>query len=110
ASLVGASVVWATFAPGRAQIFPPSPPAVVAATGGDVYRGETVFQSKCASCHGQGGRGGGVGPRLVDSGVDAAMVTARVQQGRGVMSAGLVDGHERADVVAYVVSISGAGG
>jgi len=29
-----------------------------------------------------------------------------VQQGRGIMPAGLVGGQEQADVVAYVVSIS----
>jgi hypothetical protein len=31
-----------------------------------------------------------------------------VQQGRGIMPAGLVSGREEADVVAYVVSISSA--
>ena len=57
-------------------------------------------------CHGAGGVGGGVGPPLVDTGLDAAAVNTAVQQGRGVMPAGLVSGQEQADVVAYVVSIS----
>jgi hypothetical protein len=47
-----------------------------------------------------------VGPRLAGAGLDAAAVTAAVQQGRGVMPAGLVSGQDQADVVAYVVSIS----
>jgi hypothetical protein len=33
-------------------------------------------------------------------------VTTAVEQGRGIMPAGLVTGQEEADVVAYVVSIS----
>ena len=49
---------------------------------------------------------GGVGPALVETGLDAAQVSAVVQQGRGVMPAGIVSGQEQADVVAYVVSIS----
>ena len=68
--------------------------------------GEIVFERSCASCHGSGGEGGSIGPRLVASGIDAAAVSAAVQQGRGVMPAGLVSGGEEADVVAYVVSIS----
>jgi mono/diheme cytochrome c family protein len=104
--LVGAAVVVCTFLLAQAQIFEPSLPAAGATTGGDIYRGETVFQRECASCHGDGGTGGGVGPRLSGAGIDAATVVAAVQQGRGVMPAGLVSGREEADVVAYVVSIS----
>lgn len=104
--LIGGAVVASTFALAQAEIFAPSAPAGTAASGGDIYRGETVFQRECASCHGSGGEGGGVGPRLVGAGIDAATVTAAVQQGRGVMPAGLVTGREEADVVAYVVSIS----
>jgi len=104
--LVGAGVVVCTFALAQAQIFEPSLPAASAAAGGDVYRGETVFQRECAACHGARGEGGGVGPRLSGAEIDAATVTAAVQQGRGVMPAGLVSGREEADVVVYVVSIS----
>ena len=39
-------------------------------------------------------------------GLDATEVATAVQQGRGVMPAGIVTGQEQADVVAYVVSIS----
>ena len=65
--LVGAVVVIATFALVQAQIFEPTAPAQAVGTGGDVYRGETVFQRECASCHGTAGEGG-IGSRLVDSG------------------------------------------
>jgi mono/diheme cytochrome c family protein len=104
--LVGAAVVVCTFALAQAQVFEPSVPPAPASAGGDVYRGETVFQRECAGCHGKGGEGGGVGPRLAGAGVDAATVSAAVQQGRGVMPAALVSGGDEADVVAYVVSIS----
>lgn len=102
--LVGGAVVVATFALAQGQIFAPSAPASSTADG-DVYRGETIFQRECAGCHGDQGQGG-VGPELAGSGLDAATVAAVVQQGRGVMPAGIVSGQEQADVVVYVVSIS----
>jgi mono/diheme cytochrome c family protein len=104
--LVGAAVVVATFALAKAQVFEPEVPAGSAVGTGDASRGATVFQRECAGCHGSAGTGGGVGPTLADAGIAAATVTAAVQQGRGVMPAGLVSGQEQADVVAYVVSIA----
>ncbi len=104
--LVGAAVVAGTFGLAKAQVFEPEAPAGSAVTGGDIYRGEIVFERECASCHGPGAEGGGVGPRLVAAGLDAATVTAAVQQGRGVMPPGLVSGGDEADVVTYVVSLS----
>ena len=102
--LAGGIVVVATFALAQATVFEPS-----ASTGGqaagDLSRGEAVFASECASCHGEGGTGG-VGPALFETGLDAAQVSAVVQQGRGVMPAGIVSGQDLSDVVAYVVSIS----
>ena len=103
--LIGGAVAVATFALAQAEIFAPSAPAGGAAVG-DFYRGETIFQRECAGCHGQGGKGGGVGPVLVEAGLDSTEVSAAVQQGRGVMPAGIVSDKEQADVVAYVVSIS----
>jgi mono/diheme cytochrome c family protein len=106
--LVGAAVAAATFALAEAHVFSPSA-TPASYTGGDAARGETIFEQKCSGCHGMAGKGGGVGPRLAGAGLDAATVTAAVQQGRGVMPAGLVSGQEQADVVAYVVSISSTG-
>ena len=103
--LIGGAVAVATFALARAEIFAPIAPAGAPAAG-DFYNGETVFQRECAGCHGDGGKGGGVGPALFETGLDVTNVSAAVQQGRGVMPAGIVTGREQADVVAYVVSIS----
>jgi cytochrome c oxidase cbb3-type subunit III len=100
---VGGAVVVGTFALAKAQIFEPAASPVGA---GDVSRGAAVFARECSGCHGTAGAGGGVGPTLAGAGIDAATVTTAVQQGRGVMPAGLVSGQEQADVVAYVVSIS----
>ena len=107
--VVGAAVVVGTFALAKAQIFEPSAPAGPPVAG-NADRGATVFARNCAACHGTGGRGGGVGPTLSGAGLDAETVTATVQQGRGVMPAGIVTGRDEADVVAYVVSISNPGG
>jgi mono/diheme cytochrome c family protein len=104
--LVGAAIVAGTFALAQAQVFEPSAPAGNTALTGDAARGQSVFARECAGCHGDAGAGGGVGPTLAGAGLDAATVSAAVEQGRGVMPAGLVSGQEEADVVAYVVSIS----
>ena len=107
--LIGGAVVIGTFALAKAQIFEPEVPAAGPVGVGDVTRGAAVFARECAGCHGSAGTGGGVGPTLAGAGLDAATVAATVQQGRGVMPAGLVSGKEQADVVAYVVSISSSG-
>ena len=102
--LAGGAVVVGTFALAQAQVFEPSAPAEPGSAG-DATRGETIFASECAGCHGEGGTGG-AGPALFETGLDATEVASAVQQGRGVMPAGIVSGQEQADVVAYVVSIS----
>jgi mono/diheme cytochrome c family protein len=102
--LVGGAVVVATFALAQAEVFAPSAPAG-GTVAGDVDRGEVIFASECAGCHGDQGSGG-AGPSLSETGLDATEVATAVQQGRGVMPAGIVAGQEQADVVAYVVSIS----
>jgi mono/diheme cytochrome c family protein len=101
---VGAVVIAGVFALAKARVFEPS--AVKAAGPGDPYAGQLVFESKCAGCHGTGGEGGTPGPRLIGSGLTAGEVAARVEQGSGVMPAGLVSGEDEANVVAYVVSIA----
>jgi cytochrome c551 len=104
--VVGAIVVVATFVLAQFAVFEPSLSPDAAVAGGDSYRGQVVFERTCASCHGAGGEGGSPGPRLVDSGLDAADIASTVEQGRGVMPPALVTGQEQADVVAYVVAIS----
>ena len=105
--LAGALVVIAVFLLAQAQIFEPDAPSAGAGAG-DAERGSVVFGERCAGCHGDGGVGGSPGPRLMGSGLDAEEVAQVVAQGRGVMPAGLVSGADRADVAAYVASISGS--
>jgi len=104
--LVGGAVVVGTFAVAQAQVFEPSTSSAGPVTAGDVYVGEIVFERECASCHGAGGAGGGIGPRLEGSRLDAGEIAATIEQGAGVMPPALVSGEEEVDVVAYVVSIS----
>ena len=80
----------------------PSGPPVA----GDAARGETLFAENCASCHGEGGAGGGVGPTLAGSGVARADAQATIEDGSGIMPADLVSGQELSDVLAYLETIA----
>ena len=93
----------------KAHPFSPGVPVVSGAqvTLGDAYRGEVAFQDTCASCHGAGGTGGGIGPALAGRRLDLAAVRAQIQTGGGAMPAGLVAGDDLADVLAYVAQING---
>ena len=106
--VVGGAVVAVTFVLAQAQVFAPSAPAETG-TAGDPVRGAEIFAGECSGCHGDGGTGG-VGPALVGTGLDSVQVATVVQQGRGVMPAGLASGQDEADVVAYVVSVSSPSG
>jgi mono/diheme cytochrome c family protein len=76
---------------------------------GDAYRGEIVFQQTCAGCHGAGGKGGNPGPRLVGNPISLAAAKTTIDNGRGVMPAGLVTGKKEEDVLAYLATILGRG-
>jgi mono/diheme cytochrome c family protein len=103
-------VAGAVFALAQGRFLAPSVPTGAGAAAtialGDPYQGEVVFVATCAGCHGNGGTGGGVGPRLAGSGLSAAAIQARIEQGGGVMPAGLVKGKSEADVLAYVVGVT----
>jgi mono/diheme cytochrome c family protein len=92
-----------------ASLHPARPGTPAAAAGsvktGDQYRGETVFQDTCAGCHGDGGKGGGVGPALVGAPLTLAAAKAQIDNGGGAMPAGLVSGQEEEDVLAYLSTI-----
>jgi mono/diheme cytochrome c family protein len=92
----------------KAHPFKPGAPKVAAGSVrlGDQYRGETVFQKSCASCHGKGGVGGGVGPPLAGSRLSPARVKAQIDAGGGAMPPALVSGRDEEDVLAYVASIA----
>lgn len=103
-----AAVTVAAFVLATLHIFKPGTPKAAAGTGvtlGDVYRGETVFQKSCASCHGAGGSGG-IGPKLAGASLTPARVKAQIDNGGGAMPAGVVSGSDEADVLAYVASIA----
>jgi mono/diheme cytochrome c family protein len=102
--LVGGLVVVAVFLLAQWPIFEPSEATTTTAQG-DAERGQVLFESECASCHGAGGEGG-AGPRLAASGLAADEIAATVRQGAGIMPAALVTGQDEADVVAYVESIA----
>jgi len=72
---------------------------------GDSYRGETIFSQTCASCHGAGGKGGGIGPTLAGAAIPLAVAKAQIENGGGAMPAGLVKGQQEEDVLAYLATI-----
>jgi mono/diheme cytochrome c family protein len=103
-------VAGAVFALAQGRFLAPSLPTAAGEAAtialGDPYQGEVVFTATCAGCHGDGGAGGGVGPRLAGAGLSGALIQSRIESGAGVMPAGLVKGKSEADVLAYVVSIT----
>jgi mono/diheme cytochrome c family protein len=72
---------------------------------GDPMRGETLFAERCATCHGEGGEGGGVGPRLVGRDVSSEDARATIENGSGVMPPDLVTGPDLEHVLAYLDAI-----
>ena len=54
---------------------------------------------------GTGGKGGGIGPRLVGLDITVAQAKAQIDNGGGVMPAGLVSGTKEEDVLAYLATI-----
>ncbi len=76
---------------------------------GDATAGERLFAANCASCHGDGGAGGGVGPTLAGSTISLAAAKATIDGGKGVMPGGLVTGTQEEDVLAYLATILGTG-
>lgn len=75
---------------------------------GDVYRGQLQFGQNCAGCHGLGGKGGGVGPKLVGDPITIAAVKAKIEAGGGVMPAAIVTGQKERDVLAFVATLIAA--
>jgi mono/diheme cytochrome c family protein len=89
----------------------PGVPKIAAGTQvrlGDQYRGETIFGQACASCHGVGGKGGSVGPRLVDDHIGLARVKAQIDQGGGAMPPAILSGQKERDVLAFVATLIAA--
>lgn len=99
---------------GLAQLHPakgdePSamPVTINVSASGDPVRGEQLFAESCATCHGEGGTGGGVGPRLAGNDVSIGEARSTIANGTGVMPADLVEGQDLEDVLAYLETILG---
>ena len=98
----GTVFVLAQLHPAKDEATGQAPAGVVA----DPVRGEQLFAANCASCHGEGGTGGGVGPALAGSGISLDEARATIENGSGVMPADLVEGQELEDVLAYLETIA----
>ena len=72
---------------------------------GDSYRGETLFSTNCAGCHGQSGKGGASGRGSPGAAIPLPVAKAQIDNGGGTMPAGLVKGQDEADVLAYLATI-----
>jgi cytochrome c551 len=86
----------------------PSVPSAAAGTKiaiGDSYRGSVAFDQTCGGCHGVGGKGGGIGPRLIGDPISLAAVKQQIDAGGGSMPPGLVKGAAERDVLAFVATI-----
>jgi mono/diheme cytochrome c family protein len=95
----------AAFALAKLHLAKPGVPSGGKIALGDPYRGQLVFSSTCASCHGEGGKGGGVGPKLAGVSITLARAKAQIDAGGSVMPAGLVKGTQEKDVLAYLATI-----
>jgi cytochrome c550 len=76
----------------------------VAASAGNASAGAAAFQQSCAGCHGVGGKGG-AGPKLAGSSIPLVAAKAQIDNGGGIMPAGLVKGTTEDDVLAYLATI-----
>ncbi len=72
---------------------------------GDSYRGSIGFDQTCGGCHGAGGKGGAIGPRLIGDRITLAAVKQQIDAGGGSMPPGLVKGAAERDILAFVATI-----
>jgi mono/diheme cytochrome c family protein len=68
-----------------------------------------LFVTTCGSCHqlSDAGTNGSVGPDLDDEKPDKAKVLKQIEEGGGVMPAGLLKGSDAEKVAEYVSSVAG---
>jgi mono/diheme cytochrome c family protein len=77
-----------------------------AAAGTDpVSRGEALFAENCAACHGDAGRNASIGPDLAGNPISIEDARKQIETGGGGMPAGLVEGQDLEDVLAYLETI-----
>jgi mono/diheme cytochrome c family protein len=94
-----------------AQVHPakdePSASASAPMGGGGAASGEELFAQNCASCHGEGGAGGGIGPTLAGAEITLDEARSTIENGSGAMPADLVTSQDLEDVLAYLETILG---
>ena len=71
---------------------------------GDAVRGQATFKQTCGGCHGMNAQGG-VGPKLAGAQLTLAAAKTQIDNGGGIMPAGLVSGSREDDVLAYLATI-----
>ena len=106
ALLVVVSAVVFTFA--QLHLARPGVPSAAAGTKialGDSYRGSIAFDQTCQACHGEGGKGGGIGPRLIGDRISLAAVKQQIDAGGGTMPPALVKGSTERDILAYLATV-----
>jgi mono/diheme cytochrome c family protein len=106
ALLVVVSAVIFTFA--QLHLAKPGVPSAAAGTKialGDSYRGSIAFDQTCQACHGEGGKGGGIGPRLIGDKISLAAVKQQIDVGGGTMPPALVKGATERDILAYLATV-----
>jgi mono/diheme cytochrome c family protein len=86
----------------------PAKPSTSAATTtlptGDAVKGRAVYVQTCSGCHGTKAQGG-VGPALAGAHITVEEARTQIDNGSGVMPAGLVKDTREADVLAYLQTI-----
>ena len=98
----------AVFTLAQLHIAKPGLPSAAAGTKiaiGDSYRGSIAFDQTCGSCHGSGGKGGAIGPRLIGDRISLAAVKQQIDAGGGAMPPGLVKGASERDILAFMATI-----
>jgi len=98
----------AVFTLGQLHLAKPGLPSAAAGTKiaiGDSYRGSVAFDQTCGSCHGAGGKGGAIGPRLIGDRISLAAVKQQIDAGGGAMPPGLVKGAAERDILAFMATI-----
>ena len=103
-----AVVSGAVFTLGQLHLAKPGVPSAAAGTKiaiGDSYRGSVAFDQTCGSCHGAGGKGGAIGPRLIGDRISLAAVKQQIDAGGGAMPPGLVKGASERDILAFMATI-----
>lgn len=98
----------AVFTLGQLHLAKPGLPSAAAGTKiaiGDSYRGSVAFDQTCGSCHGAGGKGGAIGPRLIGDRISLAAVKQQIDVGGGAMPPGLVKGAAERDILAFMATI-----